>query len=181
MPLEQTKRRMNPQTVPRGFLRSYVLSLLSRNPETGYSVMRIIDEKTDGAWRPGPGTVYPLLRSMVKEGLVKAMKPEDDTQGYTITPEGKKELERFQEHLGSAGRNERAMINLMFDFMTPTLFSSIVVKRSRTFGELFAEKIAEVPQPERDAILREMQVVTENQLALVKSLLERKSRAGSRA
>ncbi|HLQ21553.1 MAG TPA: PadR family transcriptional regulator, partial [Nitrososphaerales archaeon] len=60
--ISHTRRWMDPQAVPRGFLRFYVLSLLSRRPEAGYSIMRTIEETTDGAWRPGPGTVYPLLR-----------------------------------------------------------------------------------------------------------------------
>ena len=36
---------MDPQAVPRGFLRFYVLSLLSRRPEAGYSIMRTIEEQ----------------------------------------------------------------------------------------------------------------------------------------
>ncbi|HKT22866.1 MAG TPA: PadR family transcriptional regulator, partial [Nitrososphaerales archaeon] len=60
-----TKRWLHPQAVPRGFLRLYTLAQLSRGPETGYSIMQKIDERTDGAWKPGPGTMYPLLKSMV--------------------------------------------------------------------------------------------------------------------
>ena len=51
MVITHGRRWMDPQSVPRGFLRFYVLSLLSRSPEAGYSIMRTIEETTDGAWR----------------------------------------------------------------------------------------------------------------------------------
>ena len=65
------KKWIHPQAVPRGILRLYILSMLSKREETGYSIMRTIEDKTEGAWRPGPGTVYPLLRSLLKEGLLE--------------------------------------------------------------------------------------------------------------
>ncbi|MGH9919595.1 MAG: PadR family transcriptional regulator, partial [Nitrososphaerales archaeon] len=65
------KKWIHPQAVPRGILRLYILSMLSKHQETGYSIMRTIEDKTEGAWRPGPGTVYPLLRSLVKEDFLE--------------------------------------------------------------------------------------------------------------
>ncbi|MDG6938393.1 MAG: PadR family transcriptional regulator, partial [Nitrososphaerota archaeon] len=67
-----SKRWLNPQAVPRGFLRLYIMTLLSRGPETGYSIIQKIDERTEGAWRPGPGTMYPTLKGLVSDGLVRA-------------------------------------------------------------------------------------------------------------
>src|SRR5438552_17231275 len=114
MPDSVAKKWINPQAVPRGILRLYILSMLSRHPETGYSMMRIIEDKTEGAWRPGPGTVYPLLRSLVKEGLLeKTDSPEGGpTVKYSVTKKGKQELEEMQRALASAGKRERVMIRL---------------------------------------------------------------------
>ena len=41
------KRWLHPQAVPRGFLRLYILTMLSKGPEAGYSIMQRIDERTD--------------------------------------------------------------------------------------------------------------------------------------
>src|ERR1700675_973086 len=98
---------MHPQTVPRGFLRLYLLFLLSRRPESGYSMMQTIAERTEGAWRPGPGTIYPLLKSMVREGLVEPLGSgkEKGSVTYSVTEKGTEELEEMQRNLGMAGRN----------------------------------------------------------------------------
>ena len=61
---------MHPQAVPRGFLRFYIMLMVSRAPRTGYDIMQSIEERTEGAWRPGPGTVYPLLKALAEEGFV---------------------------------------------------------------------------------------------------------------
>ena len=91
------KRCIHPQAVPRGILRLYILSMLSSHHETGYSIMRTIEDKTEGAWRPGPGTVYPLLRSLVKEGLLEKAGPvgAGGTVKYSVTKKGKQELEEM--------------------------------------------------------------------------------------
>src|SRR5438445_10486784 len=106
MVLSHGRRWMDPQTVPRGFLRFYVLSLLSRSPEAGYSIMRTIEETTDGAWRPGPGTVYPLLRGMVDESLVRPTDSggREGRVGYSITEKGQTALEGRQQRLLSGVR-----------------------------------------------------------------------------
>ena len=129
---------MHPQAVPRGFLRLYLLSLLSRNAETGYSIMQTIDERTEGAWRPGPGTVYPLLRSLVKEGLVKQMgsSGKELSGAYVATVDGKKELEEMQRALASAGRREKVMMRLFADLLPANVISGIMVNRARENSDL---------------------------------------------
>src|SRR2546428_4267618 len=99
MVISHRRRWMDPQSVPRGFLRFYVLSLLSRRPEAGYSIMRTIEETTDGAWRPGPGTVYPLLRGMGDESLVRPMDSagREGSLAYSITEQGEKALGEVQQ------------------------------------------------------------------------------------
>ncbi len=71
--------------------------MLSKHEETGYSIMRTIEDKTEGAWRPGPGTVYPLLRSLVKEALLERAGPAESgtTVKYSVTKKGRQELEEI--------------------------------------------------------------------------------------
>src|SRR3981081_2109845 len=113
------KKWIHPQAVPRGILRLYILSMLSKLPASGYSIVGLSEDKTEGAWRPGPGTVYPLLRSLVKEGLLEKV---DSSEGgaivkYSVTKKGKQELEEMQKSLASAGKRERVMIRLFADLL----------------------------------------------------------------
>lgn len=54
----------------RGDIRSVILSLLAEGPSNGYGLIKAIVEKTGGAWRPSPGSVYPTLQQLVDEELI---------------------------------------------------------------------------------------------------------------
>jgi hypothetical protein len=49
----------------KGDVRSVILSLLAEGPSNGYGLIRAIEEKTGGVWRPSPGSVYPTLQQFV--------------------------------------------------------------------------------------------------------------------
>jgi DNA-binding PadR family transcriptional regulator len=54
----------------KGDVRLAILSLLGEAPANGYGLMKSISERTDGAWKPSPGSVYPTLAQLVDEGLI---------------------------------------------------------------------------------------------------------------
>ncbi len=66
-----------------------VVSLLSASPKNGVEIMDGVEAMTRGWWRPSPGSIYPLLDKMSKEGTVK--KREDGK--YELTPKANVELE----------------------------------------------------------------------------------------
>lgn len=57
----------------RGDVRSAILDILgaSAEPINGYQVIQQIAERTEGAWKPSPGSVYPTMAQLVDEGLVE--------------------------------------------------------------------------------------------------------------
>lgn len=152
--------------------------MLSKHQETGYSIMRTIEDKTEGAWRPGPGTVYPLLRSLVKEGLLeKAGSPEAGTTvKYSVSKKGKQELEEMQRTLASAGKRERVMIRLFADLLPADVWASAFVNRGREIFDVFQEKISQIPQPQREAMLREARLMLNSNIEWVESQLRAKKK-----
>jgi DNA-binding PadR family transcriptional regulator len=54
----------------RGDVRLAILGLLAEGPQNGYAVIKTIAERTGGAWKPSPGSVYPTLQQLVDEELV---------------------------------------------------------------------------------------------------------------
>src|SRR2546428_6893661 len=54
----------------RGDVRVAILALLAEQANTGYGIMEALEERSGGAWRPSPGSVYPSLEQLVAEGLV---------------------------------------------------------------------------------------------------------------
>jgi DNA-binding PadR family transcriptional regulator len=57
--------------VQKGYIRVATLIVLSRKPSHGYEIMKEIKDKTGGFYRPTPGGVYPILRSLEKAGYVE--------------------------------------------------------------------------------------------------------------
>jgi len=55
----------------KGYIRIGVLILLSKKPSHGYELMKEIKDRTQGFWRPTPGGVYPVLRSLEKDRYIK--------------------------------------------------------------------------------------------------------------
>jgi DNA-binding PadR family transcriptional regulator len=150
--------------------------MLSKRQETGYSIMRTIEDKTEGAWRPGPGTVYPLLRSLVKEGLLERAGPEGTgtTVKYSVTKKGRQELEEMQRTLASAGKRERVMIRLFADLLPAEVWASAFVNRGREIFDVFQEKISQIPQPQRNAMLREARTMLDSNISWIDSELRAK-------
>ncbi|MEM2277141.1 MAG: PadR family transcriptional regulator [Thermoproteota archaeon] len=78
---------------PKGLLKYLVLEMLYEKPMSGSEIMDKIEEDTKGAWRPSPGSIYPLLTWLHEKGLVKTLpKDESGVKRYELTDEGKKLL-----------------------------------------------------------------------------------------
>ena len=77
-------------SVPKGFLKYSVLKLLDEKPRAGSEIMCEIENKTEGHWKPSPGSIYPLLAWLQEKGYAKEI--EDQEPGmkrYTLTDQGK--------------------------------------------------------------------------------------------
>lgn len=85
----------------KGDVRSVILSLLAEGPSNGYGLIKAIQDKTGGMWRPSPGSVYPTLQQLVDEGLI-ASTGEGKRTEFELTDEGKAYVEEHKEHLDSA-------------------------------------------------------------------------------
>jgi DNA-binding PadR family transcriptional regulator len=71
----------------RGDVRAAILAVLAEQPRNGYQIIQEVAERSGGAWKPSPGSIYPTLQQLEDEGLVLA----DNDAGrrtYTLTEEG---------------------------------------------------------------------------------------------
>jgi DNA-binding PadR family transcriptional regulator len=84
----------------RGDIRTAALLLLAEEPRNGYQIMQEVEERSDGAWRPSPGSVYPALQQLEDEGLV-AFERVDGRKTATLTDTGKQYVEEHRAELGA--------------------------------------------------------------------------------
>ncbi len=80
----------------RGDVRTAVLILLAEEPRNGYQLMQTIEERSDGRWRPSPGSVYPTLAQIEDEGLIRGIE-RDGTKLFELTDAGR---EQAEQHAG---------------------------------------------------------------------------------
>jgi DNA-binding PadR family transcriptional regulator len=76
-----------------GDLRFVVLALIADQPRHGYDLIKALEEKSGGAYRPSAGVIYPTLNLLEDEGLIRPTDGEEGRKLYEITPDGRVQLE----------------------------------------------------------------------------------------
>jgi DNA-binding PadR family transcriptional regulator len=83
----------------RGEVRLAILLLLDEQPRHGYEIITELTERSEGRWRPSPGSVYPVLKRLSKEGLIKPSET-DGKKIFALTPAGKTLVDQQREEWG---------------------------------------------------------------------------------
>src|SRR6202012_4155405 len=76
-----------------GDLRFVLLALIAEQPRHGYELIKELEDRTGGAYRPSPGVIYPLLAMLEDEGFIRPAQAEGGRKLFEITPEGQTALE----------------------------------------------------------------------------------------
>ena len=75
----------------KGDLKYIILDLLKDKPRHGYDIIRELEEKSYGFYKPSPGVIYPTLQMLEEMGYANSTE-EDGKRVYSITAEGLKFL-----------------------------------------------------------------------------------------
>jgi DNA-binding PadR family transcriptional regulator len=95
-----------PTRARRGDIRLGILALLCEEPRNGYQLMQELEARSEGSWRPSPGSVYPCLQQLEDEELVEVR---SSTQGkvYQLTSKGKTWAGKHAEELKAPWKQDR--------------------------------------------------------------------------
>jgi DNA-binding PadR family transcriptional regulator len=90
--MEQLRATFEKKTGPstrmgKGDVRAAVIALLAEQPMHGYQIIREIDERSGGTWKPSAGSVYPTLQLLADEGLISA-EESNGRKTYALTEAG---------------------------------------------------------------------------------------------
>lgn len=106
----------------KGYMGMALLLMINERSMTGYDIMRLMREITEGHWKPTPGGVYPVLKRLEGEGMVKGEWSSNKGRRrkvYVITEEGKRVLDRVLLR-----QSEIAFgINRLFESLLKDMFS----------------------------------------------------------
>lgn len=88
--------------VPGRVLGLYALATMGREgPVYGYALAEKVSAETDGAWRPGPGAIYPALNALVERGMARVTR-DGRRRVYAITPAGRATLTRIRGYFSDS-------------------------------------------------------------------------------
>jgi DNA-binding PadR family transcriptional regulator len=86
--------------VRRGDVRAAILHVLNDEARNGYQIITEITERSGGAWKPSPGSVYPTLQQLEDEGLVESFE-EAGRKATRLTTAGRHYVETNPEEMAA--------------------------------------------------------------------------------
>lgn len=176
---------IRPQGAPRGILAYYILHRISLKPAHGYELLQEIESKTEGAWSPGAGSIYPLLKKLVSQGYIKPEAAKRrfgfEYRAYHVTPKGLRYLSEIREHFAEVGLKWGAMRKIFIDFLGPEQAEKFLVDGSKVqfqmWEEMLESSLGKLPKEQLEYILREHVLLSERHLEWAqKKLLQMKAR-----
>ena len=157
-------------SAPKGLLRLYILHKIAQKPVHGYELIQDIDSKTEGGWRPGAGSLYPILKKMVRDGYIKAETATSPAtrRTYQITAEGVKNLAEAKHMFSSFQHRWNNLRNLFIELIdpenVPTFFVEGSKRQLQMAQEILESKAGKIPPRELELALKEYALNLERQL-----------------
>lgn len=170
-PIDPSKNRISP-------LHLLLLVQLNTSPKYGYEMLKTIKEEFEGIWDLKTGTLYPALKSLEKQGLIKTQR-NDGIDFYHITETGKQFLQMLsfpqQNILRFSIRFTEAIAKWMLPELKIAILSNIV-KMSQdeiSLNQILIKLLGEnVPREMKLTILKNMKQNMQKRLEEVAGLIE---------
>jgi DNA-binding PadR family transcriptional regulator len=101
-----------------------ILGMVARQPRSGYEIKQLVDKTTRHFWAASYGQIYPELRRLEGDGLIKGRPDPSGARArvvYELTPAGER---AFHDWLLSEGQlayevRDEAMLKLFFSDLEP--------------------------------------------------------------
>jgi len=169
--------------IPKGFLRQYVIKLLSEKPMSGSEIIEEIWKRTGGLWKPSPGSIYPLLAWLRDKGFIEEVPTkEKGVKRYSLTEKGRMLFNKQQEVLKEVGPFKHPLLHPAPSprpFLVPlllSLYSEKIKELRETFKELFQalfEFRANLEHRYSDEAVKELKEVLEHLIDKIKKINEK--------
>ncbi|MFX0059362.1 MAG: PadR family transcriptional regulator [Candidatus Hodarchaeota archaeon] len=152
------------KAMKKGFISTLVLLVLKEEPSHGYQIIKAIEERTLGFWKPTTSTIYTVLKDLMERNLIELVSPldDDDTKKiYRLTTNG-------QQALSDLMKTEEEMRDSMIAIMASTFgFSDdLLEENSETppFLRPFSGRLKGKSKEEKLKILKFVQSMMEKRL-----------------
>lgn len=124
-------------TVPKGFLRYYILKLLAEKPMSGSEIAQEIDIRTEGLWKPSPGSIYPLLSRLNEKQYIQEMvKSKRGLKRYVLTEKGKCLLHEMVRNKEETRKKEASLLPLYIGSFEPDAHPQKILELNKSVRNL---------------------------------------------
>lgn len=124
-------------TVPKGFLRYYILKLLADKPMSGSEIAKEIEIRTEGLWKPSPGSIYPLLSWLNEKAYIQEMeKSEPGLKRYVLTEKGKCLLHEMVKNREETRKKEASLLPLYIGSFEPGAHPQKILELNKSVRNL---------------------------------------------
>lgn len=83
----------------RGAVPLAIFTLLDERPMHGYEIITELESRSDGRWRPSPGSIYPTLDRLEDRGALSSSEVDGKRQ-FALTDRGRRMLAELRDALG---------------------------------------------------------------------------------
>ncbi|UKN42819.1 PadR family transcriptional regulator [Mycobacterium lepromatosis] len=124
----------------RGDVRVAILMLLTERPMHGYEMIQQIAERSNGIWRPSPGSVYPTLQLLSDKNLITASETNGSKKLFELTDDGRATVEKVEtppwdqiaQGVDPGYINLRTAMNQLFGAVTQSAHTASADQQQRT-------------------------------------------------
>lgn len=139
-------RQSRESSFQKGDLKYVILDLLKDKPRHGYDIIRELEEKSLGTYKPSPGAIYPTLQMFEDMGYTSSIE-RDGKKIYTLTEQGI----RFLAERKDSADEVRSHIKRHWSFknigrmaMVMKEYHALEHTLSRSFRSLDADQIQKI-------------------------------------
>jgi DNA-binding PadR family transcriptional regulator len=138
----------------KGYIRIATLALLSKKPHHGYEIMKEIEQRTRGFWKPTAGGMYPILKDLQESGYIQGewdAKTRRRKRIYKITESGRAVLKRA---LAKENQLADTMRNLFEEYMKGVLEVDMGPDSTLSIPRPLTELLKKTNEKEEDTVRR---------------------------
>lgn len=109
--------RMNVERLKKGVLKMLILEALENKPMHAYEIIKSIEKKFNGVYKPSPGSIYPVLKQLIANGLI-SVEEKEGKKIYLITEEGRQKYLKMKSEIKTIFSNSdgyRRLVSELFD------------------------------------------------------------------
>ena len=145
----------------RGDVRAAILALIDDRPMHGYEMIKELEDRSGGLWRPSAGSIYPTLQLLEDEGLIAGTES-DGKRRFELTDAGREERSKSTDAPWEAMRSEAGTGQLAF---------------RRSLGQL-VNAVKQAPAAADDAQLERIREALDEARRTIYAVLAEESQAG---